>query len=131
MESLMETSVVPNTQSNDSQQKTAVVCYNLLVEVDIKPIKVKYFYVTVEQLSEFTNISRIIELFLTLFGIASGAAISAWMTLQQGGLTTVTIATLKTAMWASAVVSIVFFLCSSLLYYHQGKHKSEWIVSSE
>jgi hypothetical protein len=126
------TAPVSGNQSDNHQQQTAVVIHhNVPVEVNVQPIRVMYYCVTVEQLSEFSDIGCLVELFLALFGISAGAMISAWLALKQGGLTPEGVATLSTAMWASMIGSIVFLACAALLYFRQWKQKSRWIASYE
>jgi hypothetical protein len=101
------------------------------VKTRVSPIELTFYIVTADQIENYGELGFFVNIFLALLGIASGAAIGLWVAVKQGGLSSVSEATLTTAMWASFVFALTALVFTAFFYWRQRKCKREWFTSRE
>jgi hypothetical protein len=101
------------------------------IKTRVSPIELTFYIVTAGQIDNYAELGLLVNIFLALFGIASGAAIGLWVAIEQGGLSSISKATLTTAMGASVVFVLVTLAFTAFFYWRQRKCKREWFTSRE
>lgn len=124
------TSIVNTHPDANAPQAVVVSQPSVKIEAYVRPVKLTFHLVTAEQIDTYAQMGHLAQLFLTLFGLASGAAIGFWTALNQGELSPAGNATLNTAMRAAVIGLVIALSMAALFYCLQRKHKREWVTTT-
>lgn len=106
-----------------SKEDPSVIVHNVPLKFKVQTITSSICVVTEDQLDKYANNGIIINVLLTLFGIAAGTGVTCWAAIVQGNMTPNDNVTFFAVMWGSLTLGIIFLISTIWLYWRQQKQK--------
>ena len=114
---------------NENRDLSGSISTRIKIDWQVIPIRQQFYLVTKEQIDSYSDMGFFVSLFLTLFGLFGGGAISCWVGTQQSNVPDTLLSAIYVALLFCTLSAILFLALSIVFIVKQRAHKKTILQS--